>query len=172
MKTPAVIRTPDALRRFWSARLPRERRILAAGAVLLILLALWLLLVEPAAEARARWQKTLPDLRSQLAQMQAISSEVANLPAPAASNAAGANAGELSRASVERSLKDLGLTAQTLSVNDGSVAASFTDVSFAALAEWLRQTQLSAQVLVTEATVKARDLPGRVDARFALQRAQ
>jgi len=42
---------------FWNTRQPRERRILALGAALLLLLLIWWLLIEPASEARSRWQQ-------------------------------------------------------------------------------------------------------------------
>jgi type II secretory pathway component PulM len=79
---------------------------------------------------------------------------------------------ELSRAAIERSLDDKGLKAQDLNISDDRVTARFTDVSFAALSEWLQQWQSSSQFAVSDATVSARDRLGRVDARLTLQRAQ
>ena len=157
------------VREFWLARQPRERRMLGIGAAFLLMLLIWLSLIDPALEARSRWQQTLPALRSQLAQMRAIAAEMAA--APTRSTAA-ASAAALSRAVLERSLKEKGLQAQNLSVSDSRVAANFSDIPFAALAEWLQQTQSSARLMVTEASIVMRDLPGRVDARLTLQRAQ
>lgn len=162
------MRSANRLREFWSARQPRERRVLGLGAVLLLPLLVWLLLIEPAIEGRSHWQQALPKLRSQLAQMRAIASEIAALPAsPTPAPAAG-----LSRPSLERSLKDKGLEAQNLTVSDNGMTANFSNVTFAALTEWLQQTQSSDRLVVTEATITARDLPGRVDARLNLQRTQ
>ena len=160
------MKMPDAFDRFWSARLPRERRMLSTGAALLSLLIIWLLLIEPAAEGRSRWQKALPELRRQLAQMRAISSELAALPAPLEP------ASDWSSVSVERSLKDKGLSAQSLVVSDSGMTANFANVSFVSLVEWLQQTQSAAHLIVTEASMTARELPGRVDARLALHRPQ
>lgn len=157
-----------AMPEFWSARQPRERRTLALGAALLLLLLIWWLLIEPASEARSRWQQELPTLRSQLAQMRAIASEIAALPVRATPPSP---ATDFSRASLERSLKDKGLEAQSLTVGDSGVSANFNNVVFATLAEWLQQTQSSARLTVSEATLTARDVPGRVDARLTLQRA-
>lgn len=154
---------------FWNARQPRERRILALGAALLLLLLIWWLLIDPASEARSRWQQELPKLRSQLAQMRAIASEIAASPVPATPPSPAA---DFSRPALERSLKDKGLEAQSLTVGDSGVSANFNNVVFATLAEWLQQTQSSARLAVTEATVTVRDVPGRVDARLNLQRAQ
>ncbi len=156
-------------RELWNARQPRERRILSLGAALLLLLLIWLLLIEPASEGRMRWRQVLPTLRSQLAQMRAIASEITALPARATSVAPLA---DVSRPSLERSLKDKGLEIQNLAVSDSSVSVSFSNVTFAALTEWLQQVQSSVRLIVTDATITARDLPGRVDARLKLQRAQ
>ncbi len=160
----------DHFRRFWSERAPRERRMLVIGVALLLLLAVWGVLVEPAQAGRERWQQALPQKRAELAQMRAIASEVSSQPAPATPSPATSAA--LSRPALERSLQDRGLAAQNLVVSDSGLSASFTDVPFAALAEWLQQTQSSSRLIVTEATLTARDLPGRVDARLSLQHAQ
>ena len=156
-----------AFGRFWQARNDRERRILVIGAVLLLLIIFWLLLIDPTLEARSRLQQQIPALRHQLAQMRALSAEMDKLPASAAIAPV-----ELSRAAIERSLDDKGLKAQDLNISDDRVTARFTDVSFAALSEWLQQWQSSSQFAVSDATVSARDRLGRVDARLTLQRAQ
>ncbi len=157
----------QACRDFWSARAPREQRMLGIGLALLSLLLIWLLLIEPAIDGRSRWQQSLPGLRSQLAETRAIGSEIAALPARATP---AAPAADVSRASLERSLKDQGLDVQSLTVSDSGVSAALKNVAFAALAEWLQQTQSSARLVVTEASITTRDVPGRVDARLSLQR--
>ncbi len=156
------------LREFWESRQPREQRVLRVGAGSLLLLLIWLLLIEPAIEGRSYWQQALPRLRGQLAQMRAIASEIAALPARPAS----APAVDFSRASLERTLKDKGLPVQSLTVSDSGVTAHFVNVNLTALMEWLQQTQSSERLIVNEASITARDHPGRVDARLNLQRAQ
>jgi general secretion pathway protein M len=154
---------------FWRARQPRERHILGIGAAILLLLLIWLSLIAPAIEGRSRWQHTLPTLHSQLAQMRAMASEIV-ASSPRVTSAA--PVADMSPAALERSLKDKGLQAQNLTVSDNRVSAKFSNVPFAALAEWLQLIQSSAQLVVTEANIIARDLPGRVDAQLTLQRAQ
>ena len=68
---------------FWRARQPRERHILGIGAVIFLLLLIWLSLIAPAIEGRSRWQRTLPTLHSQLAQMHAMASEIVASPSGA-----------------------------------------------------------------------------------------
>lgn len=159
-----------AFGRFWQARNDRERRILSLGALLLLLMLFWLLLIEPALEARARLRQDLPELRKQLAQMRAISAVIGNL--SARETIASAASTEISRAAIERSLNDKGLKAQNLSISDDRLMVNFTDVSFATLAEWLQQSQSSSQLVVSDASVSARERLGHVDARLTLQRVE
>lgn len=150
--------------RFWNERTPRERGILVAGGALLLLLLLWFVLVEPALEGRARWQKDLPALRADYAQMQALAQQAGDVPA-----AAGASR-PADRSAIERSLNDAGLKPQSLNVGDELVRASFTDVSFSALTDWLQRAQRDARLVVSEASVNARDRIDRVDASVSLRK--
>ena len=163
------MKPPAAFEQFWRSRNQRERRILIIGLALLMVMLVWLMLIDPALDARTRWQKDLPAMRDQLAQMRALSAEVSSLPVHAASSAA---TPALSRQTIERSLNDQGLKAQTLNLTDQGLSASFTDVPFGALPEWLQQSQSSARLVVTDAAISARERLGRVDARLTLQRVQ
>lgn len=153
----------NGLRRFWSARADRERRILLIGGVLLLLLLGWWWLVEPALAGRMYWRERLPELRVERAQMQALARQVsaASVPAPTAAL--------LDRQELERSLTEAGLKPQSLTTAGALVRASFSDVSFSALADWLQQSQRNAQLTVTEASVSARERVDRVDATLSLR---
>ncbi len=150
--------------RFWEQRNLRERRILAAGTALLLLLLCWLLLIEPALAGRVYWQSQLPVLRAERAQMQALAQQAAAAP-PAVRAAA-----PMDRAALERGLVSAGLKPQNLNAGDALVRANFTDVSFSALTDWLQQSQRSAQLAVSEATVSARERIDRVDAALSMRR--
>ncbi len=154
---------------FWQERTARERRVLAFGGTLLLLALLWLLAIEPALEGRERWRKDLPQLRADAALVQALSQQLASAP-PRAANAAP----PVDKATLESSLAAQGLKAQSLNVQDAGgvllVRASFADVSFSALTEWLQQQQRGAQLSVSEASVTARERLDRVDAQLTLRR--
>ena len=60
----------ETLLQRWQLMTPRERRIVVAGAALLVAAAVWLLLFEPAWTGRQRLQSELPAMRSQLAQVE------------------------------------------------------------------------------------------------------
>ncbi len=150
--------------RFWQARTPRERGILMAGGALLLLLLIWLLLVDPALDGRTRWQKDLPALRADYAQMQALAQQIGTAP-PTTTASRPAD-----RASIERSLNDAGLKPQSLNVSDALVSARFNDVSFSALTDWLQRAQRESRLVVSEASVSARERVDRVDAQVSLKR--
>ncbi len=155
---------PNALQQFWQERTLRERRILAVGGGLLLLVLVWLLLIDPALQGRAQWQQTLPSLRADYAQMQALAQQAANAPEPTPAGPMPA------RDELERSLAGHGLKPQSLTVGDDQVRLVLSDVSFAALVDWLRQMQREVQLVVTEAGVTARDRVDRVDANLSLRK--
>ena len=161
---------PASFESFWRARNHREQRMLIAGTALLLAMLIWLLLIDPALDARTRWQKDLPVMRDQLAQMRALSAQVSSLPARSATSLASGN--EWSRATIERSLNEQGLKPQTFNMTEQGLSTSFADVPFGALTEWLQQSQSSARLVVADAAISARERLGRVDARLTLQRAQ
>ena len=154
---------------FWQQRTARERRVLSFGGTLLLLVLLWWLGIEPALDGRERWRKDLPQLRADAAQVQALSQQLASAP-PRAANAAA----PVDKATLESGLAAQGLKVQSLNVQDAGgvllVRASFADVSFSALTEWLQQQQRASQLTVSEASVTARERLDRVDAQLTLRR--
>ncbi len=154
----------SALRQFWYGRTPRERRILAVGGGLLLLVLVWLVLIDPALQGREQWNKALPGLRADVAQMQALAQQAAAAPAAAPA------APMPDRAELERSLAGQGIKPQSLTVSDGQVRLTLSDVSFSALIEWLRQVQRDVQLVVTDGGVTARDRIDRVDANLSLRK--
>ncbi len=158
-----------ALKAFWAERNPRERRMLVIGAVLLSVMMLWLLGIEPALDARERWQRDLPQLRAEAAQVQSLSQQLSAAPPRPATAAQ-----RVDKAALESGLQAQGIKAQSLSVQETDagvlVRASFADVPFSALVEWLQQQQRGAQLGVSEATVTARERLDRVDAQLTLRR--
>ena len=148
----------------WQSRTLRERRVLLIGATLLAVLLIWWWLIDPALSTRKKMRQQLPELQAQSAQFQALANEVAELPtAPPAAQ-------PLSRQALEHLLTASGLKAQQITMADNTVTLNFSDVSFAALTEWLQKVQREQQLFVIEATVSARERLDRVDATLSLQR--
>ena len=71
----------ERLVQWWSALQTRERRMLASGGIVLALLLLYFVAFEPAYIGRQRLQTELPELRAQLAQMEALGTEARQLSA-------------------------------------------------------------------------------------------
>jgi len=65
---------------------------------------------------------------------------------------------------------DSGLKAEQITLTDGKFMLSFSDVPFSTLTEYLQKAQREQQLIVTEATMTARDRLDRVDAKLSLQR--
>lgn len=149
---------------FWAERTPRERLILGVGGGLLLLVLCWLLLIDPALQGRAQWKQALPALRADYAQMQSLAQQASAAPAPSAA------APPPDRAALERSLAGHGMKAQSLNAGEDGVRIVLTDVSFAALTDWIQQAQRDAQLVVAEAGITARERIDRVDANLSLRR--
>lgn len=158
-----------SLMAFWRERNARERRVLALGGLLLAGVLLWLLAIEPALDGRQRWQKELPQLRADAAQVQALSQQLSSAPPRPATAAQ-----TVDKAALESGLAAHGLKAQALTLNATGgellVRATFSDVSFASLTEWLQQQQRASQLVVSDAAVSARERLDRVDAQLTLRR--
>lgn len=150
---------------FWIARNPRERTLLAAAAIVIVLGLIYLLLIDPALTGRKQLSKNLPVLRQQVAEMQAMSKEVSGLSARSA-----ASVEPISREGVETSLTRKGLKPQSVTMIAGeNVRVQLEAVPFAGIIDWLGEVQKAALLSVTEANVTALPEPGQVNATLLLR---
>jgi general secretion pathway protein M len=151
-------------RDYWNARAPRERTILAALGLLVLLALLYLLLIEPALSGRAQLRKSLPGLRSQVSQVQGMSRELSS-----ARPAGEAAAQPATRENIEASLTRAGLKAQSVTVSGELVRVQLNAVSFAGLTAWLEQVGKSLGISVTEASIVAQAQADTVNATLTLR---
>lgn len=159
----------QASSRYWAERNLREQRMLLAGMAAILAALVYLLLVSPAQTGIARYNRSLPELRQQVAQLQALTQEAVSLP----QGDAGAAAVPLTREGLDASLQRRSLKAE-VSVSGEIVRLQFTGVSFSNLTEWLNEVRAGFQLAVSEATVTAQPTPDIVNASLVLrqQRAQ
>lgn len=159
----------QASSRYWAERNLREQRMLLAGMAAIVAALVYLLLVSPAQTGIARYNRSLPELRQQVAQLQALTQEAVSLP----QGDAGAAAVPLTREGLDASLQRRSLKAE-VSVSGEIVRLQFTGVSFSNLTEWLNEVRAGFQLAVSEATVTAQPTPDIVNASLVLrqQRAQ
>ena len=157
----------QAASRFWAERNLREQRILLAGMAAIVAAMIYLLLVSPAQEGIARYQRSLPEMRQQVAQLQALTQEAVMLPQGDA--AAAPAAVPLSRETLEAALQRRGLKAENTSVAGEIVRLQLPGASFSALNEWLNEARAAFQLTVTEANITAQPTPDIVNASLTLR---
>jgi general secretion pathway protein M len=149
---------------FWHDRQPRERNALAIGAGVLVIALVYALLIAPAIEGRRQLQAALPQLRQQVAEMQALSQQAARLAGTTAAAPAPAT-----KESIDSSLRDKGLKAQAVTVDGELVRVQLSAVSFAALLDWLGDAQRTARLAVLDASITAQAAPDTVNATLTLR---
>lgn len=160
----------DALRNFWSQRAPRERLALAAATTVLLLAAIYLLLIEPAATGIPRLERTLPAARTQAEQLDRLLAEVASLKAkPQTATLAPAEA----RAAVERSLAAAGLKAsRVVPLAEGDLQITFASVPYAAWSTWLAGVERELGARASIVAARATGTPGATDIDVTLRLAR
>lgn len=149
---------------FWSARSPRERRVIAiAGgllAALLFVAFVWL----PLERSRTRLAVELPALRASIATLERQATAVKILRALRAASRAPAS--PLNALANTNPLPGAQLTA----LDDRRVRVTGADVGFGALLDWLASVQAAHGLRVESARVDALPTAGRVRAELTLSR--
>jgi general secretion pathway protein M len=153
-----------ALRDWWAARGPGERRLVGAS-IAATAIALAFLLWLDAERTRTRLAAELPRLRASIAALQRDADEVRRLrsmtpvqagtPSPLATLASDAG----------------GLPGAQVSVLDDRRVKVTGEIAFGALLEWLRNAQATHGMRVESARLDALPSPGRVRAELLLTRA-
>jgi general secretion pathway protein M len=161
----------EGARQFWAERAPRERAILGAGAVLLAIALLYLLLIEPAWTGIGRLERSLPQQRSQAAELESLLGEVRSLKSQP--QVAIVSASEV-RGAIEGSLKRAGLKAARLvPLSDGDLQITFANVPYGVWSGWLAGVERELGARTMAVTVTGKDAtPGNVDAEVALRLAR
>jgi general secretion pathway protein M len=147
---------------------PRDQRVLQLLALFLAAVMLWLLVWVPVrdalAVARARHADALDDYRWILAHREEA------LAVASARPGAGNRTGQALLSEVASSARRNSLTLNRFQPEgQDALAVSLDDVEFGALVLWLERLRVDLGVTVRQASVDARDQPGRVRARIVLQ---
>jgi len=155
----------QSLAEFWAARDTRERALLAAAAIAVVLGLYYALLVAPALTGRDQLHKNLPELRQQAAQLQALAQEAAVFSGKSAPVAAA-----VSEESIRTALAHKGLQPQSVTLSGELAKVQLTAVSFSGMLEWLDDMQKTAKLSVVDANIVALPQPDRVNAALTLRR--
>ena len=148
---------------FWAARDARESTMLAVAALTGTLGLAYVLLIDPALTGREQLNKDLPELRQQVAQMQLLSKETAELSGKFATPLI-----PMSKETIETDLVRNGLKAQSVMLTGDYAKVQLAAVSFGGTLNWLDELQKSARVTVVEANIVALAQPDSVNATFTL----
>jgi len=149
---------------FWLERNARERNILAAGAAFVALALIYLLFINPALSGRAQLDKSLPQMRQQAAELQALARQAAEL------NAAGAApAAPVTKETIEAGLARRNIKPQSVLVSGEVIKVQLQGVSFAAVAAWLDEMQKNSRVSLVEGTFDAQSGVDTVNASLTMR---
>jgi len=149
---------------YWIARTEQERKFLLVGGLVAALALFYLVLLEPALEGREQLRRSLPELRQQAAQLEALAGEaraVAGQPAPAVA--------PVTQASLAASMSARGLNPASLSVSGEYTKVQLNNVSFANLMAWLDAQRRESRLMVQDAQFSAQTALGQVDATLTLR---
>ena len=151
----------------WRAMAPRERRLIGAAVLIVLLAAGYLLLLEPAWKGRQQLGKELPVLREQLAQMSALALEARGL----AGAPKGADSPQALRNALETSVHAAGLGAGLSQLNASAELFDlrFASVPHAAWLAWLDTALRETQLRVADLSISREATPGLVSVRLVLE---
>lgn len=158
------------LRQRWESLEPRERRVLGAGAVVVLALIVYLFVWEPLAQSRDEWRVRVAAAETDLAWMRGVAPEVLARRGAAPTATAPDSRSLLAR--VDASVREAGLAAALLRVEPvaaNQVRATFEQAGFDALMRWLETLAQRHGTRVTEMSVQRADGVGVVDARLGLE---
>lgn len=158
------------LRTWWLAREPRERRVLAIGALAVLLMLGWALLYKPLADSRRSLEQGNQRLAGDLVSMRA---DAARLRSGAIGDDAGRErAGRSLLALVDAGIRDIGLSAGLKRIEpagDGRVRLRLEAVPFDPLAGWLETLAQRHGIVVAEMAATATEYVGQVDIQLVLR---
>lgn len=149
---------------YWLARTAQERKFLAAGGAVVVLALLYLVLLDPALTGRDQLRRSLPELRQQAAQLQALAGEARSVSGQQAPPPA-----PLTREALAASMTARGLDPASLSLSGEYAKIQLNGVSFANLVAWLDTQRQESRLLVQDAQFTAQEAPGQVNATLTLR---
>jgi general secretion pathway protein M len=165
-QSPRLAVSPGVAR-WWAQKTPRERRIVAGIALLVVVAIGWLAIWQPLQQDLAALRTAAPAERRALAEGERMAAEVARL----ASSAPAAPAPD-AQAALERIVSERGLRGSGTQVEwrDGRARIAIDAVRFDTLIAALEALEREARLRIVEATLTARVDPGTVRAELVVVR--
>jgi general secretion pathway protein M len=162
------------MKTWWMNLADRERRVLQVGALLLALLAGYVLVWEPLQQSRQDWQRRAEAADASLHWMRAAAGQVLQRRGQAGAIAAPLDDGRSLLARIDGGAREAGLGGALLRVEPigpDQVRVQFQQAGFDALMGWMEGLALQHGVRVSELSVQRSQGVGQVDARMMLEQA-
>ncbi|HET6604047.1 MAG TPA: type II secretion system protein M [Xanthomonadaceae bacterium] len=157
------------MRGWWNARAPRERQVLAAGALLLALLLGYAVFWKPLAESRHTLREQVARNESELIWMRQAVPLAQSLQRGVVPGATADGVSLLARVDEGARRAALGgMLMRVEPVGSGEVRAEFDAVAFDALLLWLDTLAAQHGIVVTEITARRAEGVGLADVRLTL----
>lgn len=148
---------------YWNARTAQEQKFLAAGAAVVGLALVYALLVDPAVSGRKALETSLPKLRQQAAEMQAMGAQASALAREGTPQVV-----PMTRETLATSLAARSLAPESVAFTGEYAKVVVRNVSFANLLMWLDQQRRANLVRVHELDLAAQAEPGMVSGSVML----
>lgn len=152
---------------WWRSLARREKRMLAGGAAVIVIAIVYLVMFEPAWKGRRELVTDLPQLRAQVAQIDAMAVEARRLAAMPAGN----DSPHVMRQAFESSIDAAGMRQYVSQIKlSGEVLdVRFKEVPFAAWIEWIDAALRETRLRVVDAAVQREAQLGKVSVRMSLE---
>jgi general secretion pathway protein M len=162
------------MRAYWDALPPRDRKMLAGGAIIVAALLAWAFVWHPFALAREQLARRVVSDRAALAWMRGAQAQISGLAAKGARGTADRQ-GKSLLALADVSARGAGLASARMRVEPAgprSVRVSFEGVNFDALVGWIETIARDYGVQATDLSTDRVEGLGLVNARVTLEDAQ
>lgn len=156
---------------WWAGLAPRERVILGGGALVLVLVLLYLLVWEPVAQQRQQLRADISALSADLAWMQQVAPQVKRRASQQINQPSTPAAGGSVLTLVEVSARAAGLHESLERVQPEGTGARlwFAETGFDGLLRWLGELEQRQGLQVSQLAVDAGNAPGTVTARIKVE---
>nr|WP_314860472.1 type II secretion system protein GspM [uncultured Undibacterium sp.] len=148
----------------WNRRELRERRILLAVGLLVIVSMVYLIGVQPAMSNIKNLREYTPKLKQQAASMNMMAEQYSQL-----SKTMTESVPLVSRESIEASLARRNIKTQSLTVVNDAVRFQVNVVAYANLMEWMLEMQRATRLTVDDIKLTALSEPGQVSVVVSLR---
>ncbi|MGH8160973.1 MAG: type II secretion system protein GspM [Gammaproteobacteria bacterium] len=162
------MKLPEPIGSWYAGLAPRERNLVIAGAVVVVLLIIYLAAVQPLVSAHRSLNSKLQADRSLLAYMDRAAGRLGSAPSAAGTGhlTGGSVFSAVSAATQDSSISN---AVQRLEqANNGGVRLTLASVPFDALVQWLQKLADSKGITATSASIQGAQAPGTVDVTLEL----